>query len=160
MTSVDGPLLTARHEVEHLFGQCILRLQVFELALKSIVAGHRVPGSWATFEDARTNRIAKVRRKTLGELVSEMMGSVLVPDVQNGQRAESDRDAEFACSVRIAFPAVEFARIETEHRELVALRNTLPLRMFPSTSASSKNLRRACDQHSAGRTGPGFRSPR
>ena len=37
---------------------------------------------------------------------------------------------------------------------------SLPLRMLPAISASSKNLRRACDQHSAGRTGPGLRSPR
>ena len=33
----------------------------------------------------------------------------------------------------------------------------LPLRMLVCTSASSKNLRRACDQHNADATGPGFR---
>ena len=33
----------------------------------------------------------------------------------------------------------------------------LPLRMFFSTSASSKNLRRACAQHRAEATGPGSR---
>ncbi|WP_420024068.1 exonuclease (plasmid) [Cereibacter azotoformans] len=125
MTSVDAPLLTARHEVEHLFGQCILRLQAFELLLKLIVAGHHVSGSPATFQNTRASRIAEVRRKTLGGLVGEMMGSVLVPAGQEGEHDACDDDADFACSVRIAFPVGEFARIEAEHRELVALRNAL-----------------------------------
>ncbi len=94
MTSVDAPLRTARDEVEHLFGQCILRLQAFELLLKSIVAGHHVSGSTSTWEDTRANRIAEVRRKTLGGLVGEIMGSVLVPAGQEGQRDARDDAAD------------------------------------------------------------------
>lgn len=116
-----------RQNVEQLFGQCLLQFQAFELLMKAMLEGHRVSGSIARPEDALTAHIEETRRKTMGLLVGDMMGSFLVPA---GQESVSDEievasGSSFAIRLGIALPSIEFARLETEHRALVALRNSL-----------------------------------
>jgi hypothetical protein len=127
MTLPDPAAPSTRQDVEHLFGQCLLRFQAFELLIKSIVEGHRVSGSIAQPEDALTRHIDDTRRKTMGVLVGDMMGSFLVSAGQEGlpDATEEASDSSFAFLLQIALPSEEFARIETEHRALVALRNSL-----------------------------------
>lgn len=117
----------AKHEVEHLFGQCLLRFQAFELLMKAIVATHRISGSIAMPEDAQTQQITETRRKTMGVLVGDMMGSVLAPEGQEGLQ-DADEEASgpsFAISLQLVLPSEDFARIEAEHRALTKLRNSL-----------------------------------
>ena len=127
MKSESAAPSATRDDVERLYGQCVLRLQAFELKLKAIVATHQVSGTIDTFEANRARRNAETRRKTMGALVGEMMGSVLVPFGQEGP-PEADEAATETCvtiSRRIALPAEAYSRIEAEHRDLVALRNSL-----------------------------------
>ncbi len=128
MTLPDPVTPPTKHEVEHLFGQCLLRFQAFEFLMKSIVARHRVSGSKTTKpEDALTRRASETRRKTMGFLVNDMMGSVLVPAGQEGlpDTTEAASVSSFAFVSQISFPPEEFAKIEAEHRGLLMLRNSL-----------------------------------
>ncbi len=116
-----------KSDVEHLFGKCILRFQAFELLMKAIVAQHRVSGSNAQPRDALTRQVDDTQRKTMGLLVGDMMTSFLV---REGQEGLSDETVElsgssFTILQQIVLPPDEFARIEAEHRDLVALRNSL-----------------------------------
>lgn len=127
MTLVGATLSTARTEVELLYGQCLLRLQTLELRLKAIVSTHRFSGSVDTLEEDQVRRISETRRKTMGALVGNLMGYVLVPAGQEdpSDAVEDTPASSFDLSLQIVFPAEEFSRIEAEHRNLVALRNSL-----------------------------------
>lgn len=114
-----------RHEIERLFGQCLLRLQTFELLMKAIVATHRLSGSAEMLEQLQAQRIAETRRKTMGALAGDLMGNFLVPEGQQGPRDGSEDGPALSFLMQIALPADEFSRIEAEHRELIAKRNAL-----------------------------------
>ena len=118
---------STKSDVEHLFGECILRFQAFELLMKAIVAQHRVSGSNAQPKDALTRQVDETQRKTMGFLVGDMMTSFLVPEGQEGLSDETVElsGSSFTILQQIMLPPDEFARIEAEHRDLVALRNSL-----------------------------------
>lgn len=118
---------STKSDVEHLFGKCILRFQAFELLMKAIVAQHRVSGSNAQPKDALTRQVDDPQRRTMGLLVGDMMASYLVPEGREGLADETDElsGSSFTILQQIVLPPDEFARIEAEHRDLVALRNSL-----------------------------------
>ncbi len=124
MTRHDESLPAARHEVEHLFGQCLLRLQANELLMKSIVAGYQLSAPMTGIIEAQANRAAETGQKTMGSLVKEIMGSFIVPEGQEGILKDREDAPSIAWKFSIAFPTEEFARIEAEHCNLVLLRNT------------------------------------
>ena len=95
--------------------------------MKSIVAGHRISASIAQTEDALTRHTDDTRRKTMGVLVGDMMGSFLVPAGYEGlpDVPEEASGASFAILQQIVLPPEEFDRITTEYRALVTLRNSL-----------------------------------
>lgn len=121
----DDGLPAARYAVEQLFGQCVLRLQAHELLMKSILAGHQLSAPMTGLEEAQADRAAETGRKTMGLLVSEMTGSFLVSEGQEGLREDRGDAPSIAYKFQLAFPAEEFGRIEAQHRNLVLLRNTL-----------------------------------
>lgn len=127
MTLPGAAAPSTRHEVEHLFGRCLLQFQAFELLMKRVVERHRLSGSKATLEDAQTRRINETRRKTMGVLVDDMMGTVLVAAGQEGLQdaREETSGPSFALCLQLSIPPEDYARIEAEHRALVALRNSL-----------------------------------
>ena len=125
MTLPDLPLPATRHACEHLFGQCLLRFQAYELLMKSMVAGHQRSIPMTGIKEVQADRANERGRKTMGSLVSEMMGSFLVPEGQEGMCNDCGDVPSIAWKFTIAFPVEEFARIETEHRDLVLLRNIL-----------------------------------
>lgn len=116
-----------KSDVEHLFGKCILRFQAFELLMKAIVAQHSVSGSNAKPKDALTRQVDDTQRKTMGLLVGDMMTSFLVPEGREGMAVETVElsGSSFTSIQQIVLPPDGFARIEAEHRDLLALRNSL-----------------------------------
>lgn len=118
---------STKSDVEHLFGKCILRFQTFELLMKAILAQHRVSGSNDQPKDALTPQVDNTQRKTMGLLVGDMMTSFLVPEGQDGLSDDTVElsGSSFTILQQIVLPPDEFARIEAEHRDLVALRNSL-----------------------------------
>lgn len=123
----DG-LAFERNEVFRLFGQCILRLQRYEIALKSLIAAHRIsiPAvSEADFAKARANRVTQTSRHTLGMLIGEMSSSFFASDGAQDAAAEPEHLAAVDIKMGITLPPEDFARTTADLRDLVVLRNSL-----------------------------------
>lgn len=149
MTLHDESLLAGRYEVEHLFGQCILRLQANELLMKSMVARHQFSGPMTGVKEAQADRAAETGRKTMGSLVKELMDSFIVPEgweEKEGMLKDWVDAPSIAWKFSIAVPTEEFARIEAEHRNLVLLRNTLVHHFLEQHSLRTADSCRAAQQ--------------
>ena len=126
----DDDLKAQQDEVSRLIGRCLLRLQQYEGQLKAILAHHDLSVGPEGFEAARAVRSEGLSRQTLGKLIGELFGSVLVA----GEPGEvPDRDgpgaAEGAPTVRVTLrlglTEEEHARTEADLRDLLGLRNDL-----------------------------------
>lgn len=124
----DAAVLALNTEVAALLGQCLLRLQYYEIMLKGLVAEGAFAGAPEALGESQSKRRQKVQGATLGGLVTEFVGTVL-----GGGQGGSSSDAESAPSkgsfassrFGIAYPPETYAEIEAGLRELVALRNHL-----------------------------------
>ncbi len=123
--SSDDRLRTDQHEVQRLYGQCLLRLQRYELLMKAILAQHKMSGAVASIDEVRAARAADVDRKTLGNLVGELIGSFIVAEGKQGRLLASDDASSFAFRLQVTLSVNDFVRTENDLRELVALRNDL-----------------------------------
>lgn len=132
-----------RDEVEKLYGECLLRLQAFEIRLKATVATHRFSGSLDMPDADQTKRINETRRKTMGALVGDLMGSILVASGQEGA-PDADEDLAgvgFDFTLQIVLRAEDYSRIVAEHRDLVAIRNSLVHHFLEKNNLTSERGR-------------------
>lgn len=118
-------LTSARQEVQRLFGQCLLRLQGYELLLKAIVATHEISAPIASIADVQADRVAGARNKTLGALMGEMIGSFIVASGTEGMGSPPDDAPSVAYRLQIVLSEEEFSRTQADLRDLVKLRNDL-----------------------------------
>lgn len=113
--------------VQQRLGQCVVQLQAYEGLIKAILAECEVSGT-ANGSD-REARAADTGRKTLGVLVGQLMGSFLTAEPRasapEGEPNPADGLASFRVRTQIAIPADDFARIESDLRDFVCLRNEL-----------------------------------
>ena len=126
--SPDDALLALRQEVERLLGDCVLRLQYYELLMKTIVTDQQISGSVDVVEGVQLDRTADVSRNTLGTLVGQLLGSFLIkgePAATDDETEPAAGKAKFRIRLHIGFSAADFDRIANGLRELVALRNGL-----------------------------------
>jgi len=132
--SLERELDAHQKEVQLFLGKCILRLQQYERLIKAIVADHKVSGPAHSIEQVRAARAEETARKTLGSLVGELIGSYVVPSDERAPQDTSsslaEDDAWIALGTQLSLPASEFARINQELKELVALRNDLVHHFF------------------------------
>ena len=124
-TAVEIELTSARQEVQRQLGQCLLRLQGYELLLKAIVATHELSAPIASIADVQADRVAGARNKTLGALVGEMIGSFIVASGTEGMGPPPDVAPSVAFRMQIVLTEEDFIRTEADLRELVKLRNDL-----------------------------------
>ena len=124
MATADA-LTSARQEVQRLFGQCILRLQGYELLLKAIVATHEISAPIASIADVQADRVAGARNKTLGALMGEMIGSFIVASETEGMGSPPDDAPTVSYRLQIVLSNEEFSRTQADLRDLVKLRNDL-----------------------------------
>jgi hypothetical protein len=128
-TSSDDALPTLQRDVQRLLGRCLLRLQQYERLLKAILVDFQISGPAHALEAARAARTAETARKTLGLLVGDLLGSFVVP-TDHGTPFEAttnlpDDTNSFSFRINIGLADADFARTETELKELVDLRNNL-----------------------------------
>lgn len=123
--ATEAELTAARHEVQRRFGQCLLRLQGYEMLMKSIVAAHDISAPAAKFEVAQADRVAEARGKTLGMLVGEMMGSFLVAAGKEGIGSSREDAPSVSFRMQLILSDEELIRTQTDLRDLVKLRNDL-----------------------------------
>ena len=123
--AIDYDLKTSAHEVQRLMGQCILRLQVYELLLKSVVTAHEISSPIATLATAQTDRADEIRCNTLGMLIRQMLGSFLVPQGQEGKGQPRNDAPSVTFRMQIILTQDDFNRTEADLRNLVEMRNHL-----------------------------------
>lgn len=121
----DDGFRTHQHEVQRLYGQCLLHLQKYELLTKALLAEHKMSEAVSSIDEARSARTADVDRKTLGTLVSQLIGSFIVVEGNQDGLLASDDEPLFAFQMQVALPVNDFVRTENDLREFVALRNDL-----------------------------------
>lgn len=125
----DGELQTLQREVQRLLGRCLLCLQQYERLIKALVAHHEIDGPVDALESSRAKRIANVAGKTLGNLVSQLLGSYLVSEEADTSDEITARTASdtvsFGMRMQLSMSADDYARIESGLKELVQLRNSL-----------------------------------
>ena len=113
--------------VQQKLGQCVLQLQAYERLIKAIVAECEVSGTSQGTD--RAARRAEVGRKTLGGLVSQLLGTFLTAELQSNtpdpEPNESDGGVSFRIKVQITIPATDLVRIESDLKDFVCLRNEL-----------------------------------
>ncbi|CAJ0885515.1 OST-HTH/LOTUS domain-containing protein [Cupriavidus gilardii] len=125
----DGALQTLQREVQRLLGRCLLRLQQYEHLIKALVAHHEIAGPAHALESIRAERIADTAGKTLGTLVGQLLGSYVVTGDADtldeiAARAPSDT-ISFGMRMQLSMSADDYARTESDLKELVLLRNSL-----------------------------------
>jgi hypothetical protein len=123
--AIDHDLKTSAHEVQRLMGQCILRLQAYELLLKSVVTAHEISSPIATLATAQTDRADEIRSNTLGMLIRQMLGSFLVPQGQEGKGQLRNDAPSVTFRMQIILTQDDFNTAEADLRNLVDMRNHL-----------------------------------
>ncbi|WP_246162354.1 hypothetical protein [Roseovarius faecimaris] len=76
----DEALQALQREVQRLLGRCLLRLQQYERLIKAIMANYEISGPPHALEEVRAARMTATAGKTLGTIVSELLGSYVVPN--------------------------------------------------------------------------------
>lgn len=129
MAEGEDPLQTLRHEVQRLLGECLLRLQRYELLMKAILANCDVSVPAVSSDMVQAARGIETERKTLGLLVKDLLGSYLVTEERRAvaEAAAEQRDAPafFSFRMQLRVPQEELDQIEDGLKELVELRNHL-----------------------------------
>jgi hypothetical protein len=127
-------LQTLQRDIQRLLGRCLLRLQQYEHLIKALVAHHEIAGPAHALETIRAERIADTASKTLGSLVGEFLGSyVITGDAQTSNQftAHAASDAiSFGVRMQLSMSAEDYARTESDLKELVLLRNGLVHHFF------------------------------
>lgn len=125
----EDELRTLQQDVQRLLGRCMLRLQQYERLIKALVVDHKLSGPMNTLEQARSVQIDRTALKTLGTLVGQLLGSYFVAgEIDPNKETETNTPENvnwFAMQMKLGLPAAEFARVESELKELVRLRNNL-----------------------------------
>lgn len=75
---VEKPGPESQREVQRLLGRCLIRLQQYELLLKSLIARSEVSGAAHELESRLVERVADVEKATLGSLMKSLFEEVVV----------------------------------------------------------------------------------
>jgi hypothetical protein len=125
----DGDVQTQQREVQRLLGRCLLRFQQYERLMKAIIAHHDISGAAHALEEIRAARVEDTFTKTLGTLVGRLFGSFIVTE---GADTDADDTANepvdvihFAMRMQLSLSAEDYARTQSDLKELVRLRNNL-----------------------------------
>lgn len=93
--------------------------------MKAMLNQHRLAGSVDTLDEALRTCAGSFDRQTLGALVGQMMGSVIVADTPQGQDSLPEDGAEVEIRIWIGLSPEDFEKSEAELRNFVTLRNNL-----------------------------------
>lgn len=150
MSEIQGdPVALLRLEVQQKLGRCMMRLQQCELLVKRLVSSQTTTSS--TEPQGFTAKTTKdVSTKTLGHVVGELTGSVLVVDNAEftDQEAYIPIDPSqiwFRTSYQLRFDASAHEQMKGELAELVDLRNDLVHHFLETYDVWSENGCHAAD---------------
>lgn len=125
----EADLQFLQRKVQRLLGRCLVRLQQYEHLIKAIVAHHEIAGPAHALDSIRTQRVVETASKTLGTLVGRLLGSAVVLnqlDTPGEMTANSPENvASIGLRLQLSLTTEDYARTESELRDLVQLRNNL-----------------------------------
>ncbi len=123
----DAPLALQR-TVQRKLGRCLLRLQQYEILLKSLVAHCDIGGPPAQLQAVHQAKVAWVQKQTLGSLVGMLTDSYLTLSRDDAAASE---DQPSHCGLWVRFRSQmelkpeRYEAIKAALKELVDLRNEL-----------------------------------
>lgn len=103
----------------------MLRLQQCEGLMKALIADHAVSGAAVDLQTIRDRRVQDTARKTLGQLIGELLGSYLIAGEPDSAEDLVTDAPEVSFRMRLSLSDDDFARTEGGLRELLELRNNL-----------------------------------
>lgn len=126
ISDAPHPLTPHHDEIARLLGRCVLRLQQYEHLLKAILAHHEIE-----IADGKSNlekRVEETGGKTLGMLVKELFGTVIISNEQEKEEIEFDRPCVSGARFRtnmMLYGEETYEQLKGSLNELVELRNNL-----------------------------------
>lgn len=121
-------LLDLQRTVQRKLGRCLLRLQQYEILLKSLLAHRDIAGPPARLQAIRDAQMTYIQKQTLGTLVGMLTGGYLTPS-QDDHAASEDESGDGGLWVRfrsqIELDPERYEAIKVALKELVDLRNEL-----------------------------------
>lgn len=121
-------LIAAQYEVQRQLGDCLLRLQAYELSLKSLIGTANFRHRSTAPRQLEAAIPAELHRKTLGMLADTLMTSFFIAGAPPDHTLPDEDHPDgmmVTCRMRIALPKEEFQKTQADIRNLVALRNDL-----------------------------------
>lgn len=127
---MGGDTNERQHKVQQLLGQCLIRLQQFELLLKALLGAQELSGDTESAKGRLDQRIESFRTATLGKLVKMLFDDYVLED---GASQSEDDEPQPEAPDRITFRFRVSLEMSAERREqtrealseMVAMRNEL-----------------------------------
>ena len=112
-----------QRDVQRLLGRCMLRIQQYENALKTLLAHHEASGTVEEIKAQPAIRSEKLSGQTLGQLANLLFESFVVPegfesDLQPEGKTPTDR-VLFAHSVRMTLEPDQWQETKAAVQQLV-----------------------------------------
>lgn len=131
-----------RHEVERQLGRCMLRLQQYELLLKTMMSSMTVEGPLEQIEVVREKRAAGMHSRTLGMLIAEFVGqhltSASADDETDGAQCGASDVPYLRMHITISMSPEREAQTKAGLAELLKLRNDLVHHLYDNFDMSSE----------------------
>lgn len=123
----EDPPLELQHNVQRKLGRCLLRLQQYEILLKTLVAHSDVAGPPAGLQAVRDAKVACAQKKTLGTLVGMLTERHLTSTEEDDGTDEPQGDGGTWVRLRfqVGLDASQHQATTAALKELVELRNEL-----------------------------------
>lgn len=116
-------------DVQRLLGRCMVRIQQYEIALKSLLVHHEIAGPVETLEGQIEKRTEELSGETLGTLKKKLFKSFVVPEGFERELLPEDKTPtdriSVAHSFRMTLYPEQWAQTKSSIDEFVALRNEL-----------------------------------
>jgi len=118
-----------QRDVQRLLGRCMVRIQQYEKALKTLLAHHEIAGPVETLVDQPAQRAERLSGQTLGNLAKQLFESFVVPEDFERELLPEDKTPtdriSVAHSFRMTLYPEQWAQTKSSIDEFVALRNDL-----------------------------------
>ena len=118
-----------QRDVQRLLGRCMIRIQQYEITLKSLLVHHEIAGPVETLAGQIEKRAEELSGKTLGTLKEKLFETFVVPEgfereLLPEDKIPSDR-ISVAHSFRMTLYPEQWAQTKSSIDEFVVLRNEL-----------------------------------
>lgn len=118
-----------QRDVQRHLGRCMLRLQQYENALKTLLAHHEAAGTVEEIKAQPAIRAEKLSGQTLGNLANLMFESFVVPEGFERELLPEDKVVSdkilFSHSSRVTLAPEQWLRMKAAVQQLVTMRNGL-----------------------------------